>query len=44
MIQKMKTNGCAMEQVKKKASSVDVKVDKRLSAITKELKDGKTLT
>ena len=44
MIPKMKTNGSAMEQVKRKASLVDAKVDKRLSAIMKEPKVGKTQT
>ena len=43
MIQKMKTNGSAMEVTKMKDSLVDAKVDKRTLAITKELKDGNAL-
>ena len=43
MIQKMKTNGSAMEVTKKKDSLADAKVDKRTLATTKEQKDGNVL-
>ena len=44
LIPKMKTNGYAMEQMKKKDLSEDAKVGKRHLVITKEQRAGKTLT